>query len=597
MSRVRLGLIAFAICALVASPATAWVPIDSSRPVWTGTVPFQMNSAGSADLGPAMTESIVQQAFGDWTRTSCTSLRSMYGGQTAVTPNTGDGVPVVGWIESGWRYDTSAIGVTQPQWTIRGGGRPQIVEADMELNGVNYTWIAGSGRGTQVNAYSIVLHESGHYYGMGHSADPSATMYYAYSGGISALNADDQTGICTLYPGSGPPPMDCHTTGCPSGQTCTASGTCMTSTMTGTGGLCSPCTGGSGCTMGACLRYPDGMGYCGTTCSTSADCGASATCVMVSGLGGQCIHLSGMTPSCAGAVPTGCHTDTDCASGQRCNVATGACVAGSTTGAALGAPCTQASDCASMTCFAGACSATCDRLNPASCGAGFYCNGQATGTCTGQGLCEAGNAGAGAIGSVCSANTQCAGLFCAEGVCTEPCVPSGASSACPVGYACQVGSTASCGSCQHTGQLGDACVIGTDCASRICVNGACSSTCDPASTTGCPAMFTCMAQGSSGACVSSSGGLGARCQRSGDCLSNQCAQSGSSTFCTRICNASAPCPRGYSCVATGDGAAHICQPHDSGSCGCGVVGARGGATGALGVLVFVAIVATRRRRR
>lgn len=591
MKRARLLALVASIGALAtSSPAAAWTPIDSTQPIWSGSVPYQMNSAGSADLGPASSESIVQQAFGDWTRVSCTSLTSTYGGQTGTAPNTGDGRAVVGWVESGWRYDTSAIGVTQPQWTSRTTmGHPTIVEADMELNGANYTWISGSGRGTSVNAYSIVLHESGHYYGLGHSTDSNATMYFAYSGGISALNADDQNGICTLYPGSGTS-TDCHTVGCPSGQTCQASGVCMTSTSTGTGGLCSSCTDSSACTNGYCLRYPDGNGYCGTSCSSDGDCGAGGSCFAVSGLGSQCVRVAG----CAGTTPTGCTTDTSCPGGQRCDVATGACVPAS--GAGLGAPCTAASDCASNVCFGDVCSSTCDWLNPASCGSGFYCNGQATGTCTGAGLCEAGSPGGGAIGSPCGANTDCAGLFCSEGVCTSPCVPGGATTSCPVGYACQVGTTASCGSCQMTGQLGDACSMGTDCASRICVNGACSQTCDVASGSGCPAMFTCMANGDSGACVASSGGLGAPCNGSPDCLSGQCAQSGSNTFCTRVCDATAPCPRGYSCVAAGDGMTRICEPHSSGSCGCSVVGARGGAAGGLGLLLAIAVIATRRRR-
>ncbi len=581
--------------ALVASPATAWSPIDSSQPIWSGAVPYQMNDAGSADLGVDTTESVVQQAFGDWTMVSCTSLRATYGGRTASRPSTGDGRAMVGWVESGWRYDTSAIGVTQPQWTSRTTmGHPTIVEADMELNGANYTWITGSGRGTMVNAYSIVLHEGGHYYGLGHSTSSSATMYYAYSGGIASLSSDDQTGICTLYPGTGVPPTSCTTTGCPTGQTCnTATGTCMTSSMMGTGGLCSPCSSAASCTNGYCLRYPDGLGYCGTNCSSDADCSGGSTCFAVSGLGGQCVQASG---SCAGTTPSGCTNDTDCASGQRCNVATGACEAGSTSGGGLGAPCTTPDECSSNVCFGGVCSATCDWLDPTSCGTGFYCNGQATGTCTGTGLCEPGSAGSGAIGSACSANTDCAGLFCAEGVCTSPCVPGGATTSCPVGYACQVGSTASCGSCQMTGQIGDACSMGTDCASRICVNGACSQTCDPVSGGGCPDMFSCQPQGESGACVASSGGLGAPCHSMGDCLSGQCAQSGSSTFCTRTCEATAPCPRGYSCVATGDGTTRICQPRDSGSCGCTVAGGRGGAAGALAGLSVLALLMVGRRR-
>lgn len=589
--RRALGVALAALALVLASghPVAAWSPLDSTQPIWSGTVPYQMNDAGSADLGVATSESIVQQAFGDWTHVSCTSLTSSYGGQTATRPSTGDGRAVVGWVESGWRYDTSAIGVTQPQWTSRTTmGHPTIVEADMELNGVNYTWITGSGRGTSVNAYSIVLHESGHYYGLGHSNDSSATMYYAYSGGIASLGSDDQTGICTLYPGSGTP-TDCHTVGCPSGQTCQASGTCAASSS---GGLCAPCASAATCTAGYCLRYPDGNGYCSTSCTTDADCGAGGTCFAVSGIGSQCVRAAG----CAGA-SAGCTTDSACASGQRCDVASGTCV--SSSGAGLGAPCTVASDCASNVCFGDVCSATCDWLNPASCGPGFYCNGQATGTCTGAGLCEPGTAGGGAIGSPCSANTDCSGLFCAEGVCTSPCVPGGATTSCPVGYACQVGTTASCGSCQMTGQLGDACSMGTDCATRICVNGACSQTCDVASGSDCPAMFMCMANGDSGACVATSGGLGAPCNSAADCLSAECAQAGSSSFCTRTCDATAPCPRAYSCITTGDGSARICQPRSSGGCGCAVVGARGGRgapIASIALLVALGILARGRRR-
>ena len=89
MSRARWLALAM-MTALVASPATAWAPIDSTQPIWSGTVAFQMNDAGSADLGATASESVVQQAFGDWTRVSCTSLTSAYGGQTSTRPMTGD---------------------------------------------------------------------------------------------------------------------------------------------------------------------------------------------------------------------------------------------------------------------------------------------------------------------------------------------------------------------------------------------------------------------------------------------------------------------------------------------------------------------------
>ncbi len=601
LQKALLRALALLGLALVSSPVSAWTAIDSSQPTWAMTVPYRMQSAGSADLGADMSETIVQQAMGDWTRVSCTSLTSAYGGRVATTPRTGDGVPVIGWVESGWRYDASAIGVTQPQW-FTGRTGATIQEADMELNGVNFTWIAGSGTGSRVNAYSIVLHEGGHFYGMGHSSDPGATMYYAYSGGIDSLGTDDQNGICTLYPGGSG--TDCHTTGCSTGQDCQADGTCAPR-ATGDGGMCASCSSGTDCSMGVCLGYPDGLGYCGVTCGTTADCAAGDTCFTVTGVGGQCVRVVGSGASCAGSTPTGCRTDSDCASAQTCQTSTGDCIA-RPAGGALGAPCGAGPECSSGICLSGSCSQTCNWLNPTGgCGAGFYCNGQATGTCDGTGLCQAGSPGGAALGASCTLNTDCAGLFCAEGTCSAPCIPGGAS-ACADGFACQVLSTASCGSCQQTGQLGDPCNLETDCASRLCVevNGdrRCSVGCDPMSD-GCPSTYTCMvATGGAGVCVGDGGGLGAACASADDCNEHICAMEPGNSYCTRVCSASSPCQVGFSCVQSATEGTRVCAPRERGGCGCSAVGmgrARplAGALSLLGLIALVVARSSRRRRR
>jgi hypothetical protein len=598
---LRTGLLVLALAgaASIAAPVSAWTAIDSSQPTWAGTVPYQMQNAGSADLGADASEMIVMQAMTDWTTVSCTSLRSSYGGRTPTTPRTGDGVAEIGWVESSWRYDSSAIGVTQPQW-YTGGGGATIQEADMELNGVNFTWISGSGSGSRVNAYSIVLHEGGHYYGMGHSSDPSATMYYAYSGGIDSLVADDQNGICTLYPGG--TGTDCHTTGCSTGDVCQADGTCAPR-ATGDGGMCASCMTGADCTMGVCLGYPDGLGYCGVNCGSTADCASGDTCYTVTGVGGQCVRVVGSEASCAGSMPSGCRTDSDCASTETCQTSTGDCIA-RPAGGALGAPCGASSECSSGLCLAGACSQTCNWLDPVGgCGgAGFYCNGQATGTCDGTGLCQAGSPGGGALGADCSVNTDCASLFCAEGSCSAPCIPGGAST-CADGFACQVLSTASCGSCQQTGQLGDPCNLETDCASRLCVelNGdrRCSVACDPMSDS-CPAAYSCMvATGGAGVCIGDGGGLGAECASADDCNDHLCAMEPGSSYCTRECSASSPCQVGFSCIQSATDGVRVCAPRAHGSCGCSAVGL-GGASGFAGLASLAALVGLaflRARRR
>jgi hypothetical protein len=587
----------------------AWTPIDPSRPVWRPPVPYALNEAGSDNLPIGTLEPIVRQGFDDWTRvSSCsTSLTTRYNGRTAARANASgaDGQSIVSWVESGWRHGSGAIGVTSPKWSRN------ITEADMEMNGVNYTWIEGAGSGNRVNTYSIVAHEAGHYFGLGHSSDARAIMYYAYSGGVGAINADDSTGICTLYPGSGAPPPDCTTAGCPAGQRCdSATGMCVT--VTGDGGVCSPCRTRTDCSAGYCLGYPDGGSYCGRTCTSGAQCDRAAgeVCADLGGIG-QCIRLVGGSPSCAGAsTPSGCSSDSDCGATERCNTTTRACEPRPTTGAPLGSPCTAGTDCQSGRCFGGTCTQTCNWLNVGSCPSGFYCDGDATGTC-GEGLCAAGAAGAAALGGACARDTDCASLYCDAGRCTAPCQPDGATG-CPAGYACQVGTRPTCGACKVTGTAGDRCEMDLDCTSGICasVDGRrfCTTTCDSARP--CPTGFTCTESGAISLCVPDAGGLGEDCAGNPDCLSGICATEGADTYCTRLCTDALPCPASFECVSTADGMFRICRPSggsatpgssDRGGCGCVAAGQDGaaGTTGATlaGLAAAALALAARGRRR
>ncbi|MGE3636774.1 MAG: matrixin family metalloprotease, partial [Sandaracinaceae bacterium] len=367
MSRLRLVAAALALGAilLVAAPsARAWTPIDPSNPVWALPVPYSLNQAGSPDLGGfAASEAEVRRAMDDWTRVSCTSLRNAYQGSTTRQPGSFEGTSTIGWVESGWRYESQAIGVTTPAF-----GRRGIAEADMALNGVNFTWTTASGSFNNVNAYSIILHEGGHYYGLGHTNVAGSTMWPSYSGGIVGLGPDDQNGICALYPGSG---SDCTTTGCPSGQEC-VSGTCQA--IVGDGMICSACSSDSDCggPSDLCIRYPNGRTYCGRSCSTSADCSGD-TCASLSGGGRQCARVVGSNFTCEGTVAPGtCTLSSDCPMGQICT--SGTCTTPAS-GAGLGEPCTGNMECSSMLCLGGSCTQSCDSTNVlGSCPGEFYCD-------------------------------------------------------------------------------------------------------------------------------------------------------------------------------------------------------------------------------
>ena len=68
------------------------------------------------------------------------------------------------------------------------------IAGDMQINTATVFNI-----GTQYDLFTVSLHEFGHSLGLLHSTTTTATMYSAYNGVDTALNADDITGIKTIY--------------------------------------------------------------------------------------------------------------------------------------------------------------------------------------------------------------------------------------------------------------------------------------------------------------------------------------------------------------------------------------------------------------
>ena len=200
MKRSALLLTAWLACI---PTALSWEPIAGSRPTWEGSsVTYELERSGSDDLGSA-TEGEVTEAMGSWGQVACTGLRVVYGGLTDDAPSSVDGRFVLGFVESGWREGSGVLGVTATRYN---GSR--LIEADIAFNGDDWTWSTGQGdiRSRTCNAATIIGHEGGHFFGIGHSGDSSALMNASYSGGITAIGPDDQEAICSLYPGTPQPP-------------------------------------------------------------------------------------------------------------------------------------------------------------------------------------------------------------------------------------------------------------------------------------------------------------------------------------------------------------------------------------------------------
>ncbi|MGD8862280.1 MAG: matrixin family metalloprotease [Myxococcales bacterium] len=194
--------------------ARAWEPIDPARPVWRRPLAFALNERGSQDLPFEQTEAAVVRGFDDWSAPECSGLQVEYLGLTDLDAR--EYTQVVSWTETDWELGPETIGATLNSYTV---GEPATIEwSTMQLNGQDYRWVLGRPRRlTDVDVYTIVLHEAGHYLGLGHSDELEAVMAPAYAGPRPGLALDDVEGVCALYPpevqqteGDG----TCETVGC-----------------------------------------------------------------------------------------------------------------------------------------------------------------------------------------------------------------------------------------------------------------------------------------------------------------------------------------------------------------------------------------------
>ena len=135
-----------------------------------------------------------------------------------------DGFNVVGWKAQAGA--TLAVTCTWYSGTT-------ALEFDMQLD-PDWAWTTGSN--PSIDLQSVAAHEFGHALGLGHSADSSALMYYAYSSGTlkRVPRPDDIAGAIALYGSSGSalPPATQTTTATPSATATKTSTPTPTATAT-----------------------------------------------------------------------------------------------------------------------------------------------------------------------------------------------------------------------------------------------------------------------------------------------------------------------------------------------------------------------------
>lgn len=246
------------LCALVLTSATTSAYVRSRSPrsgapfLWvTSCIPIRVEARDARDADVATLDATLRQAITNWaSRTDgCSTLRLL-----ALEPEEGleveaDSKPVVVVRDETWSrpggmpHDPSAIGLTTVFHVSTPGryGDGTIIDADIELNGVNFTFttdppnaIARDGT-TLADLENTLTHELGHVLGLAHTCwdrtteeplpnekgEPSPdcndplgpeiieTTMYPFSitaGEIEkrSLSEDEVRGVCEIYPATQP---------------------------------------------------------------------------------------------------------------------------------------------------------------------------------------------------------------------------------------------------------------------------------------------------------------------------------------------------------------------------------------------------------
>lgn len=211
MRRV-LPLLLVAACAL----AWVWTPTDDgSLPTcWVERAHgVYLGQDGSVDVAFGEAESAFEDSLETWNAPACSDWEFVYEGTTSDTAagfdpdNLDANTNVVVWNETDFITESFA-GITMITFDPNTG---RIYDADVELNGTNFSWSVGQPGGDTFEVADVLTHELGHFLGLGHSEVAQATMA---AGGVPGethrqdLESDDIDGLCTIYPEGGVTP-DC----------------------------------------------------------------------------------------------------------------------------------------------------------------------------------------------------------------------------------------------------------------------------------------------------------------------------------------------------------------------------------------------------
>jgi hypothetical protein len=199
-------------------------PVVTPVPLWwrNACVGYDIQQDASIQVPYATAAQVAAQSFSKWTETLC-PVASSWGrvsidvrdlgpvscDKVQYNMNQGNQHLIVFRDNGATDFDTNnTLGLTTVTFDPTTG---EIYDADMEINSSVTLAVSDPVPPDGYDFQSIVTHEAGHFLGLAHSVETTATMYAQYVPGSTSkriLSADDMAGICAIYAPGGTRSVD-----------------------------------------------------------------------------------------------------------------------------------------------------------------------------------------------------------------------------------------------------------------------------------------------------------------------------------------------------------------------------------------------------
>ena len=172
-------------------------------------VGFSLQKDSSIHIPMKYFEQVAQRSFVQWTELECdTGLASIAFSQLDDVAchkteynKGGTNANIIMFQDDKWIYQ--GVDNTLAKTTVTfDGDTGEILDADIEINHANNNFTI-SDMVIDYDLESVLTHEVGHFIGLDHTLDFSATMYAGYEPGTTeqrTLEEDDILGACEVYP-------------------------------------------------------------------------------------------------------------------------------------------------------------------------------------------------------------------------------------------------------------------------------------------------------------------------------------------------------------------------------------------------------------